>query len=66
MLAAIGRVCVCWLTQVAENSASGTVVGTLQTADPDNLKTTRQSFTYVMLDGAQARFRIDKDVVKVG
>ena len=50
---------------VAENSAIDTVVGTLATTDPDNLKSVRQTFTYTIIDSAAGRFKVDKGVVKV-
>ena len=50
---------------MAENSKAGTVVGTIQTKDPDNLLVNRQSFTYTLLDGDQKRFKIENGVVKV-
>ncbi|NJL21410.1 MAG: hypothetical protein HC895_12220 [Leptolyngbyaceae cyanobacterium SM1_3_5] len=41
---------------IAENSASGTIVGTLATVDPDS-----SSFTYTLLNDAGGRFALDGD-----
>lgn len=37
-----------------ENSADGTIVGTLQPTDPDN----KESFTYNLLENAAGKFKI--------
>ena len=50
---------------VPENSAKGTLVGSLTTTDPDNQATVRQTFTYTLINSADGRFEIDGNVVKV-
>ena len=50
---------------VPENSDANTRIGKLSTADPDNLASARQTFTYSMLDGASGRFRLDGGVIEV-
>ena len=50
---------------VVENSAKGTVVGTLSANDPDNLKSSRQTLTYSIVDSAGGRFEVVNGEVKV-
>ena len=50
---------------VVENSAKGTVVGTLSANDPDNLKLSRQTLTYSIIDSADGRFEVVNGDVKV-
>ncbi|KAK7488419.1 hypothetical protein BaRGS_00020393, partial [Batillaria attramentaria] len=47
--------------RVSENSESGTVIGQLETTDPDNTGTVKQTFTYRLLDDAQRRFGVEGD-----
>ncbi|KAH3712077.1 hypothetical protein DPMN_071756 [Dreissena polymorpha] len=44
---------------ITENSPEGTLVGELSTEDPDNVKDTKQTFTYTLPDDARGRFKID-------
>jgi hypothetical protein len=48
-------------TSVAENSATGTVIGTLTTADPD----AGDTFTYTLVASAGGRFKLEGDQVLV-
>ncbi|XP_067682653.1 protocadherin Fat 4-like [Haliotis asinina] len=45
--------------QVSEDSAINTVVGLLSTDDPDNTKTTSQTFNYTIIEDDHGRFKID-------
>ncbi|CAL1533863.1 unnamed protein product, partial [Lymnaea stagnalis] len=47
--------------KVEENSVDGTLVGTLQTTDPDN----KDGFVYSLLDSANGKFRIQDDKILV-
>lgn len=48
-----------------ENSPLDMVVGSLTTSDPDNSHTSRQTFSYKIVDSANGRFKVDGSVVKV-
>ncbi|XP_062519526.1 coadhesin-like [Corticium candelabrum] len=50
---------------VNENSPVETVVGKLNTNDPDNSQSSRQSFKYALLDTAGGRFKVVGDTIKV-
>ena len=54
------------LLQLPENSRSGYKVGTLTTTDPDNVGgTTRQSFSYSLIDSLQGLFVLNGSNVLV-
>lgn len=44
--------------QVKENSQEGSVVSEISVEDPDNKLSTRQSFTFELLDDAKGRFQM--------
>lgn len=52
--------------QVAENSDKDTVIGSLLVDDPDNHVEVTQTFSFVVINSAGGRFKVEDGQIKVG
>lgn len=52
--------------QVGENSDKDTVIGSLLVDDPDNHVEVTQTFSFVVINSAGGRFKVEDGQIKVG